>query len=116
MADLVTIAQVKERLTIAGTGHDTLLTSLVGQVSRKLGAVCKRRLDETTHTEYVTGSGLFDLQLKHGPLVSVTSVNEVEWNNGEQLTSIPAAEYQLRNQRSNYEKGRGWLRRVEGGV
>jgi len=79
--DLTTLARVKERLGFADgdSTYDDVLATLITEVSNEIQEAFGRYFAEGTYTEYYDGTGTEALVLRQGPLVSVTSVNEVEY-------------------------------------
>lgn len=79
-----TRARVKERLSIPSgtTDFDAVIDTIIGEVNAMVDDLIGRDLDETTHTEYYNGSGTDTLLLRQGPLVSVTSVHSVVYEDG----------------------------------
>lgn len=73
---LVTLADVKEYLTIASgtTSEDSILGFLINEVSRLINSYTGRYLLQKTWTEYHDGNGSQGLILAQYPIVSVTSV------------------------------------------
>ena len=102
--DLTTLALIKTRLFSGtsdvdpGSDYDTLIGELINDVSDHIGQRCDRVFGEATHTEYPDGSGTDTLLLSQGPLVSVTSVNTVEYGDDgvgartETLTAVDEAD------------------------
>jgi len=101
-----------------GDAHvfDSLIDLLISEVSEEYQNWLGRTLIEQTYTEYLDGSGTRSLVLAAGPLVSVTSVNSVEYRDDgaggvtEVLTVVPRHTYVLAGLRS-YPRysGRGRL-------
>ncbi len=83
--DLTSRAKVKRRLwpeldpATTNTAFDTLIDTLVTEASNHIHDRLGRCLSEDTYTEYYDGTGLSYLQLRQGPLVSVTSVDYITY-------------------------------------
>jgi len=71
---LDTLANIKTRLGISGSGDDTLLTKLQESAEACIRNWCERDFDGGTFTEYFAGGSSF-LHLRNWPVSSVTSVN-----------------------------------------
>lgn len=76
MADLTTLAKVKEFLGIGDTLTDAVLSTLVSQVSRAIEAHCHRTFADTNYTEYHDGDLANEVPLRQYPIISITSVHE----------------------------------------
>jgi len=76
MADLTTLANVKEYLDIESddSSYDSLLTRLITASSRQVETYCNRLLDTQDHSETYDGSASDILFLKNNPIVSVGSL------------------------------------------
>jgi hypothetical protein len=74
---LCLIADIKTRLGLTGTEHDTLLAALVAAFSRRADVFTARVLQDTgaNVTEYHQG-GCQYLQLERYPVVSITTIKE----------------------------------------
>jgi hypothetical protein len=71
---LDTLANVKVRLGVTGTGDDTLLTKLQASADQWVANYCGRDFGGGTYTEYHPGGSEFAF-LRNYPVQSVTSVN-----------------------------------------
>jgi len=109
---------VKRRLfdDVTVTKWDDLLDGLTEAISRMIEDECDREFGEDTYTEYYDGNGRTRLYLRQGPLVSVTSVQKVEYSTDsdtgvlvETLTTVDAGDYLLGGQRSEGHELAGWL-------
>ncbi len=71
-------------VTGALDGHNVLIEALIVQVSDAIERYLGRTLEDPTsaYTHYVDGDGTPTLRLRQGPLVSVTSVNSIEYVDG----------------------------------
>ncbi|RJP24764.1 MAG: hypothetical protein C4520_03530 [Candidatus Abyssobacteria bacterium SURF_5] len=76
MADLTTLANVKEHLDIESgeTQFDQLLARMITASSRQIEAYCNRTFGITARTELYDGNASDILFLDHTPIVSVASV------------------------------------------
>lgn len=114
---LTALATVKERLGIptATTDWDALLATLILEVDGDLLGRMGRVIESASFTEYPDGDGTPLLMLDQGPLVSVTSVNAVEYSEGvagartETLTEIYPYQYLERALASENYIGRAYL-------
>lgn len=120
--DLTTLARVKQRINITHAAFDDVLSALITEISNAIQDDLHRTVAETTWTQYLDGSGRAMLVLPEGPLVSVSSINEVTYYDagsgarGETLTPLYAYQYQERGQRAQLHVTNGALERVDGGV
>lgn len=96
--------------------YDAMLNLLISEVSDELQAMAGRTFIEQTYTEYLDGTGRSSLVLGAGPVVSVTSVNEVAYeDNGaggvtEVLTEVKRHTFVIAGQRNQPRySGRGRL-------
>jgi len=73
MADLTTLANVKEYLDIEAdnTTFDSLLERLITAASRQIEAYCHRKIDTQSYSESYDGNASDILFLAHTPVVSV---------------------------------------------
>lgn len=80
---LTTLTNLKEQLDLVGS-HVNLPDSYLYRVIDRAGARCEaivgRELESATFTEYVDGCGTRSLELRRGPITSVTSVSYVEYS------------------------------------
>jgi len=106
---------------LPGQAHDldAYLNMLISEVSDEYQATAGRTFIEQTYTEYLDGTGRPGLVLAAGPLVSVTSLNQVVYQDDgaggvtEVLTLVPAYSYVLAGLRSQPRyTGRGRLDRI----
>lgn len=74
MADLTTLANVKQYLGIANAGDDALLTSLVSRISANVQNWLNRNILSAAYTETLDGNGGFALVFKNYPVTAVTSL------------------------------------------
>lgn len=72
---LVSLAEAKEFLKVTGVGDDTILNHLINGVSQWVSGYLKRCLVSKAHTEYYSGDGEMEIQLRNYPIISVTSIN-----------------------------------------
>lgn len=120
--DLTTLARVKERIGISHGNFDDVLESLITEVSNAVQDDLHRTIAETTWTHYLDGSGRALLVLPEGPLVSVSSVNEVtrydagSGARGETLTPLYAYQFMERGRLADLDTMNGSLERTDGGV
>ena len=124
--DLTTLTRVRSSLytgtTSATTDHDVLIANLIDEVSDAIQQFVGNVIGEATYTEYYSGMGEELMMLRHGPLVSVTSVNEVTYSatssvdtsRTETLSEVYEYERLEGGLRSENYKGRGWLELVGG--
>lgn len=78
MADLTTLANVKEFLDISGSGDDALLENLIDRATGEIQAYLGRPITSTTATtERVTvPPGSHICQVRHYPIISITTILE----------------------------------------
>jgi len=121
LTDTARIASLLDSsVTGALDGHNVLLETLVIEVSDAIEFYLGRILASTTHTHYFDGTGAPTLILRQGPLVSVTSVQSVEYVDGgagarsETLTTIDPFTYVEEGQRSEGFVGVAALRLLSG--
>jgi len=75
--DLTTLASVKSYMHITGTSSDTLLTSLISQVSRRIETDCGRTFGAANYVEFHnTGTRQQRIQIRNKPVIQV---NRVGW-------------------------------------
>lgn len=115
---LTSAANVKVRIDPEGAFEatfDTLLSTLATEASDAVERFCGREFLEKARTEYYDGTGTDTLQLRQGPLVSVASVNEVEYGNDgagnrtETLTEIVEADRLESGLQSEQWMGPGYI-------
>ena len=100
--------------------HNELLETLVVEVSDAIERYLDRTIAQATYTHYFDGTGRDTLVLREGPLVSVTSLESVDYYDagsgarGETLTAINPYEYVMEGQRSEGCVGLGVIRLVSG--
>jgi len=75
MGDLTTLNAVKAYLPLNSNADDTLLGTLVTAVSAAIETWCGRTFALASYTDTYHGRGGDQLLLRHGPVVSVTSVS-----------------------------------------
>lgn len=123
---LVTLTNVKARLdpesSYLGTSFDTLITSLINEVSDKIERAIGHPLLEKSRTHYLDGDGDDVLVLPGGPLVSVGGVWHIEYGSDggdpptrtETATALGTANYHLDGLRSEDHWGLARLLRIDG--
>ena len=119
---LTTLALVKSRLFPGGQGthtdHDTLISELITYASAKIEDRLDRYLGDQTHTEYHDGRGQRRMYLNEGPLISVTTVEEIDYGGTttrtEDPTTVEQAERLEGGLASEGHKGIGWLELING--
>ena len=85
---LVTLDEMKTYLGEATTGYDDFLTSQIELISATVDSYCGRKINQGTYTQKFFASDLLDpkysrkLTLFHFPLISLTTVKEIETTNG----------------------------------
>lgn len=92
-----------------GDAHpfDALINLLISEVSDEYQAWLGRTFVEQTYTVYLDGTGRASLVLPAGPLVSITSLSEVDYADDgaggvtETLTTVPRSSYVLSGHRSS---------------
>lgn len=123
--DLTTRARVRDRLhmiDVNETEFDDLIDELITEASNWIQDDFDRCIPEDAYVEYLDGTDAPDLWLREGPLVSVSSVEEIEYvDDGagglqENRTTLPAFHYAQENTITEKSLLRGVLRRVDGGV
>lgn len=114
--DLTTAAAVVARVP-ALAGQESLIGTLITQVSDDIEQEVGRVLEEAAVTEYYDGLGKGVLFFRRGPLVSISSINTVEYDStGETLTEVESWRWAGRGLRNDSHIGRGWVERVDGSV
>ena len=92
---LTTLERVRQQFGEKfSNAHDPLLEDLINEVSADMHDRMGRILTADTYTEYHSGDGRFLLILKQGPLVSLTSVETVEYSNvaGNRVETLTAVD------------------------
>jgi hypothetical protein len=81
MADLITAAKLKERLGISHSDDDTLMATIITNVSAQVETYLNRETYLTTYTEYFNVMPSQDMfQLRGFPVTSITTVhNDMDW-------------------------------------
>jgi hypothetical protein len=97
--DLTDLATVKVRMTGIGDGFDAAISQLITEISAQIINELGKPIVEATYTdEYYDGDGTNVLTLRHGPLVSITSMESVIYTKSsigalvEDLTTIDAGD------------------------
>jgi len=95
MADLVTLAEVKEYMGITGTDYDDLLESLISRMSRFVETYCQRSFAEAERTEYYDGTEYNDgtLIVNNWPISSVAELFDNPDRTFAAESEIVAADY-----------------------
>lgn len=115
---LTTRDRVKERLDPEGswsTQFDDLIDTLIGEVDAKLETLMSRKIAQDTYTYYASGRGSPVLDLNQGPLVSVTSVHHIVYEDDgaggrqETATEVQAKDFILAGMRDEGAIGLGYL-------
>jgi len=72
-----TLEDVKSRLGISSTDHDTVIARIIAGTGKIFDSYCQRTLLLTAAdvTEFYTGAGLY-LHLRRSPIISITSIKE----------------------------------------
>ncbi|MBP7570903.1 MAG: phage gp6-like head-tail connector protein [Acidobacteria bacterium] len=85
---LTTLAKVRRALGRAAgnTDEDALLEELIAEASTLIESRMGRAVVSATYTEYHDGGGRY-LNLRQGPLISVTSVCSIDWSSGSPVAS-----------------------------
>jgi hypothetical protein len=113
MGDLTTAALVKSRAGVTTSDYDTLIGQIVSHISEDMEARMNRIVAEDTYTEYYDGTGTNHLILRQGPLVSVTSVHSVAYDDAgdgsrqETLTELVESARLENGLRSHNHRGAG---------
>lgn len=118
MADLVTLAQVRAALMLEETEtvNDTLLSTVISQVSGKVEDYCNRVFTAAAFTEYMSGDGeKAELFVDNPPIISVSGL----WDDVDRVfgsdTEIEATNYiiwekegiiELYNDEMYFQKGK----------
>lgn len=71
---LTTVANVKTKLGISSSTHDTVLTTLVEQVDTMILKWLGRNIEQSSYTEYPDGYSGKRIRLKQQPATAITSV------------------------------------------
>lgn len=113
MADLTTLANLKERLGISGTSTsapDAYLENLIDRASTIVERHVGRELGSATYTEYYDGDGTRYMNLRHGPVTSVTSVSCITYDSdgNETATALAVGDYFVRGDETDWHLP-GWL-------
>jgi len=80
---ICTLNNVKDRLGITGTKEevDSVLESLIDEVSKLFETYCDRIFDSAEYTEYYNGEGRSWLYPKHYPITSVSGIwDDSDWD------------------------------------
>lgn len=72
---LISLNELKAYLRLTSSNENSILSTLLNAASQWVRNYVKRNLVQATYTEYYSGDGSFELQLKNYPIVSVTSIN-----------------------------------------
>lgn len=67
---IVTLAQLKARLSITNTSDDTRLSNLIVGYSGVVSSYCGRKFEQATYTEYLDGTGSESLWLPNWPVTT----------------------------------------------
>ena len=83
---LTTMERVKE-LVLSGTDTDSgqfdeVLDHMIVEASDDIEKLTERIFAESTYTHYFDGTGTDTLYLRQGPLVSITSLESIEYSDG----------------------------------
>lgn len=113
---LTTLQKVKDALEETGTTHDTYITDLIARGTHLIEKIVGRTLVAAAYTEYAWGRGGKRLELRRGPINSVTSVEDVTYDAvaAETLTTVQAGDYFARSLASEGSLIPGWLERHHG--
>lgn len=95
MANLTTLANLKEQIGMTGTGNDAFLTNLIARASAFIKTVTHRCIEATSLTEYHDGPGDDRIRLRDWPVISVASVHESADQVWDSTTLIPSTDYLL---------------------
>lgn len=92
--DATTIARVKDLLDIQSSSHDTVLTTMVNAVSKRIESYLDRSLEQTSRTEtYNIRPRQNKLFLRQYPVTSVTSVKvALDWDYAA-ATAVDSSDY-----------------------
>lgn len=97
---LTTLTNLKQQLgiSLADTTHDAFLTNLIARGTEMIESTLGRNVVSASYTEDYDGGGQW-LRLRQGPIISVTSVCDVQWNtDGTATTSaLEAGTYRAYN-------------------
>ena len=117
-------ARVAHLLDSAVTGtldaHSAALQAIILHVNDAIERYLARTIENTAYTHYLDGMGTPTLELREGPLVSVTSVEQVDYIDsgggarGETLETVDPYTYVEQGLRSEGYIGLGSLRMLSG--
>ena len=102
---LSTLANLKERLGITGSTEDTYLTNLLRRASARIEAILGRTVVTAVYTEFYDGDGTTCINLRQGPVTSVSSLEYVSYDGagGSSLTAYTAnGDFFLRGDETNF--------------
>lgn len=113
---LVALSDVKTRLSISGSTEDARLNALIDEISGKIQDRCGRRLVQEAYTnEFYSGTDDDLLILRQGPLVSIESVEDVDYDSGgASYTTVNASDYIMEGRRDENWRYQGRIRRING--
>lgn len=107
---LTTSANVKEKLGISGSGDDALIANDILRADALIDSVLNRTIEQATFTEYYDGTGTKYLDLREGPISSVTSVSTITYDTAgnETATALNAGDYFVHGDETSWLLP-GWL-------
>lgn len=86
----VTLAAVKTRMGLSGTGEDDLLNGLIAHSAARLSAYCHRVFTQADTTEYINGTGSEWLWLKAWPISAFTGSYTVRVDSNREFAASSA--------------------------
>jgi hypothetical protein len=120
---LTTLANLKEQVDIRGSNPanapDSYLNNLIARATHRCERAVGRALVQANYTEYVSGDGSRYLNLRRGPIQSVTSVSYITYDSAgnETATVETAGNYFVWGDQSDWKKpgyleynGSSWVR------
>lgn len=95
---IISLADLELRLgkTITGTDSESLYTSLISVVQDKVENICNRKFEEAEYTEKYNGSGDYDLLLNNYPIISITSIQNIDVD-GDIIETFDSTDYVINN-------------------
>lgn len=106
---LITRANAKTWLGLAGSADDPFLDLAIEAVQSGLDSALSRRLESQVHTEYLSGSGMPSLYLPQRPVTAVASVEILDGPRGAVLESLAAGTHYVLVDSRPHERNAGCL-------
>jgi len=88
------------------TSGDELLTTFLDWSTSLIQGITDRNFDNGTYVEYVDGTGFEELQLREGPVTSVSAVSEVTWDSSAVESLLAVTDFRILHHSGNKLPGR----------